>query len=63
MSFTVSKPIAEEDVEATLKLVLREVIKQNKVCTVLTKSSVADLGTSDAHVVLTFDDEKCKMAS
>jgi hypothetical protein len=59
MSITVTKPIAEGDVAATLRLVLQEVVKQNKVCTVLTKSKIEGLGTVEARVVLTFDDAKC----
>lgn len=60
MQFTVTKPIAEGDVAATLKLVLQEVVKQNKVCTVLTKSRVVGLGTVEASVILTFDDAGCE---
>lgn len=60
MPFTVTKRIAEGDVAATLKLVLLEVVKQNKVCTVLTKSSLENLGTSEARVHLIFDDAKCR---
>jgi hypothetical protein len=62
MQFTVTKPIAEGDVEATLKLVLQEVVKQNKVCTVLTKSRIVGLGTAQSSVVLTFDDAACEKA-
>ena len=62
MPITVTKPIAEGDVAATLKLVLQEVVKQNRVCTVLTKSTLVGLGTGTAQVVLTFDDAKCAKA-
>ena len=62
MSFTVTKPIAEGDVAATLKLVLQEVVKQNKVCTVLTKSRIVGLGTAEASIQLTFDDAACQTA-
>jgi len=62
MTFTVTKPIAEGDVAATLKLVLQEIVRQNKVCTVLTKSRVEGLGTGQAQVVLTFDDAACEKA-
>lgn len=61
MTITVPKPIAEGDVAATLRLVLQEVIKQNRVCTVLTKFRIEGLGTSDARVLLTFDDALCEM--
>ncbi len=60
MTFPVEKPINELDVAATLALVLQEVVKQNKRCIVLTKSSVVGLGTGTARVVLTFDDAKCE---
>lgn len=59
MPITVSKPIDEGNIATTLKLVLQEVVKQNKVCTVLTKSSIEGLGTGGARVLLTFDDAKC----
>ena len=62
MSFTVTKPIDEGDVAGTLKLVLQEVVKQNKVCTVLTKSRIVGLGTAEASVVLSFDDVSCEKA-
>lgn len=62
MTFTVTKPIAEGDVAATLKLVLQEVAKQNKVCTVLTKARIEGLGTAEARVLLTFDDAACEKA-
>lgn len=38
----------------------KEVVKQNKVCTVLLKSSVENLGAGEARMRLTFDDAKCK---
>lgn len=60
MPFPVNVVIDEADVAATLKLVLQEVVKQNKVCTVLIKSSVEHLGTQNARVVLTFDGAKCE---
>jgi 2-methylaconitate cis-trans-isomerase PrpF len=63
MSFTVSKPIAEADVAATLRTVLQEVVMQNKVCTALVKSRIEGLGTAKAKVVLTFDDAACKEAN
>lgn len=62
MSIIVTKPVAEGDVAATLKLVLQEVVKQNKVCTVLSKFTFEGLGTGAARVVLTFDDAKCEKA-
>jgi len=62
MTFPVAKPIDEHDVATTLELVLQEVVKQNKRCIVLTKSSVEDLGTANARVILTFDDAKCEKA-
>jgi len=60
MPFPVNVDINEADVAATLKLVLQEVVKQNKRCTVLIKSSVENLGTPKACVVLTFDGAKCE---
>lgn len=60
MSFPVNVNIDEADVAASLKLVLQEVIKQNKRCTVLMKSSVENLGTPNACVALTFDGAKCE---
>lgn len=62
MIFQVIKPIAERDTVATLKLVLQEVVRQNKACTVLTRSSIQGLGTPHAQVVLTFDDALCNKA-
>jgi hypothetical protein len=60
MSFPVTKPVNEGDVAATLKLVLQEVVTQNKVCTVLTKWEIKGQGTPEARVVLSFDDAKCE---
>lgn len=60
MPSTVTKPIDEGDVAGTLELVLKEIVKQNKVCTVLTKSRVVDLGTAEASVELTFDEARCE---
>ncbi|MEO8314204.1 MAG: hypothetical protein ABI645_05360 [Pseudomonadota bacterium] len=60
MPFSVTKQIAEGDVAATLKAVLQEVVKQNRACTVLTRSTVEGLGTEEARVILTFDDAKCE---
>lgn len=60
MPFSLNVAINEADVAATLKLVLQEVVKQNKRCTVLIKSSVENLGTPNACVALTFDGAKCE---
>lgn len=60
MPFPVTKPIAEGDVAATLRVVLQEVVKQNRACTVLTKSTIEGLGTEEARVILMFDDAKCE---
>lgn len=60
MPFPVTISIAEGEVAATLKLVLQEVVKQNKVCTSLTKSRIEGIGTEQARVILTFDDSMCK---
>jgi hypothetical protein len=60
MPFSVSKSINEADVAATLRLVLQEVVRQNRACTVLTRSSIQGLGTHAAKVVLTFDDASCQ---
>lgn len=57
--FSSSKPIAEGDVAATLKLVLNEVVSQNKVCTALVSFRIEKLETADAKVVLVFDDAQC----
>lgn len=63
MTFTVTKPIAEGDVAATLKLVLQEIVRQNKVCTVLTESRLEGLGSAQARVLLTFDESGCERAT
>ena len=64
MQFTATKPIAEgvvgATVGATLKLVLQEIVKQNKICAVLTESRVVGLGTAEASVILAFDDAGCE---
>lgn len=60
MTFQVIKPIDEQDAVATLRLILQEVVRQNKACTVLIRSSFKDLSTPNAHVVLTFDDANCQ---
>ena len=58
--FSSPKPIAEGNVAATLKLVLNEVVSQNKECTALVSFSIEKLGTVDAKVVLVFDDAQCQ---
>lgn len=60
MSATVKKSIDEQNIATTLKSVLREIVLQNGLCTVLTNFSIEDLGKATARVTLTFDDAKCE---
>lgn len=62
-TFTDTKKVAEGDVALTLRNVLSEVRRQNEECIALVAFRVEKLGTPEARVVLTFDDEACAHTS
>ena len=62
-TFPVTKKVAEGDVALTLRSVMSEVRRQNEECIALVAFRVEKLGTPDARVVMTFDDEACAKKS
>ena len=55
-----SVPIIEQDSVESLKVVLEKIASKNERCIALVGHSFEKIGTTEAKVVLIYDDAKCK---